>query len=253
MIGARWMRAVICAGAAMAAPAAARAQAMPPPVGDLPLVEVPAQGRPAGDLIAVMLSADGGWATLDRGVAAGLARDGVPVVGWSSLDYYRRPRTPAEASADLARVLRHYLDAWRGRRALLVGYSFGADVLPLLVNRLPADLRARVAGVALIGFSPRAVFEFHASEWVGVVRGQQYPTLPEVRRLRDLPVFCIYGTGDRAEACAGLGMANATIVAIPSGHRMSGVAATVGQVVDREARELMHPGAVSDGGRARGS
>ena len=249
MIGARWIRAVICAGAAVAAPAAARAQAAASAVGDLPLVEVPAQGRPAGDLIAVMLSADGGWATLDRGVAAGLARDGVPVVGWSSLDYYRHPRTPAEASGDLARVLRHYLDAWGGRRALLVGYSFGADVLPLLVNRLPADLRSRVAGVALIGFSPQAVFEFHASEWVGVVRGQKYPTLPEVRRLRDLPVLCIYGTGDHAEACAGLGMANATIVAIPSGHRMSGVTASVGDAVDREARALLGATAIASRGR----
>ena len=231
-----WICAVLAAGAALAAPAAARAQAAA--LRDLPLVEVPVRGEPAGGLIAVLLTADGGWATLDRGVAAGLAADGVPVVGWSSLDYYRTQRTPETASADLARVLRHYLEAWDGRRVLLVGYSFGADVLPLLVNRLPADLRARVAGVALIGLSADAVFEFHASEWVGLVRGRRYPTLSETRRLGDLPLLCIYGEEDRDEACGRLGMANARVVAIASGHRMGPVAAAVGEAVRREAREL---------------
>jgi len=233
-----WICAAIAAGAALAAPAAARAQAGA--LGDLPLVEVPVRGQPAGGLIAVLLTADGGWVTLDRGVAAGLAADGVPVVGWSSLDYYRRPRTPELASADLARVLRHYLDTWGGRRVLLIGYSFGADVLPLLVNRLPGDLRARVAGVALIGFSSAAVFEFHASEWVGLVRGHQYPTLAEARRLGDLPLLCVYGEEDHDEACGRLGMANATLLAIASGHRMGAVTAEVGEAVRRQARELEH-------------
>jgi len=234
-----WICGALAAGAAAAAPAAARAQAGA--LRDLPLVEVPVRGRPAGGLIAVLLTADGGWVTLDRGVAAGLAADGVPVVGWSSLDYYRRPRTPELASADLARVLRHYLDAWGGRRVLLVGYSFGADVLPLLVNRLPGDLRARVAGVALIGFSPDAVFEFHRSEWVGVVRGRRYPTLGEVRRLGGVPLLCVYGRGDPDEACDRLGMPNARVVAIASGHRMGPVTAAVGEAVRREARELVRP------------
>ncbi|HSU13220.1 AcvB/VirJ family lysyl-phosphatidylglycerol hydrolase [Longimicrobium sp.] len=234
--------ALVAAGALSAAPAAAQA-----PVTGLPLVEVPAAGPRSGDLIAVILTADGGWAALDRGVADDLARGGIPVVGWSSLDYYRKPRTPDEAAGDLARVLRHYLPAWGGRRALLIGYSFGADVLPLLVNRLPVDLRARIAGITLIGFSPSAVFEFHMTEWVGMVRGRQYATLPEVRRLRDVPVLCVYGVTDHAEACGRLGMANATLVAIPSGHSMGSVSGRVGAVVLRQARELLHPAAAQAG------
>lgn len=240
-----WIGAALAAGAALAVPAAARAQDVG--VAGLPLVEVPARGRPAGDLIAVLLTADGGWATLDRGVAADLAQDGVPVVGWSSLDYYRTARTPEQAADDLSRVLRHYLARWGGRRVLLIGYSFGADVLPLLVNRLPADLRPRVAGVALIGFSPEAVFEFHLSEWLGMVRGRLYPTLPEVRRLRDLRVLCVYGRGDRSEACGQLAMPNATVVAIASGHSMGSVAPEVGEVVRLEARELLASSTVREG------
>jgi type IV secretory pathway VirJ component len=242
--GRTWIGAALVAAGALGAGPVAAQQA---PVTGLPLVEVPAAGQKAGDLIAVLLTADGGWAALDRGLAEDLARSGIPVVGWSSLDYYRKPRTPDEAAGDLARVLRHYLPEWGGRRAMLIGYSFGADVLPLLVNRLPDDLRQRIAGVTLIGFSPSAVFEFHLSEWLGMVRGGQYPTLPEVRRLKDVPILCVYGQGDHSEACDRLAMPNARIVGIQSGHKMGSVSGPVGEVVLRQARELLHPGSVTAG------
>lgn len=223
----------LCALALAPVCAPARAGAQLP----MPLVEVPATGGVPHKLVAVILTADGGWATFDRVVAARLAASGVPVVGWSSLDYYRRQRTPEGAAADLAQVLRHYLPPGDGR-AYLVGYSFGADVLPFLINRLPPDLRRRVAGVALVGISSFAVFQFHASEWVGVLRGPRYATLPEARRLRDLPVLCVYGRGDHDAVCDSLGLPNATVVAIDSGHRMAGVSETVGDMLVRAARGM---------------
>ena len=88
-------------------------------------------------LLAVVLSGDGGWAEIDKSISAGLSTAGVPVVGWSSLDYYWTPRSPERAAGDLARIIEHYTTAWQKARVLIVGYSFGADVAPFLVNRLP--------------------------------------------------------------------------------------------------------------------
>ena len=109
----------------------------------LPLVEVPAAPGPTPDLMAVMLTGDGGWAGLDKGLAATFAARGIPVVGWNSLRYFWSARTPEGAAGDLDRILRHYLAAWGKSRAILVGYSFGADVLPFLASRLPPETRAK--------------------------------------------------------------------------------------------------------------
>ena len=139
--------------------------------------------------MAVILTGDGGWADIDKSVAAGLAAAGVPVVGWSSLRYYWTPRTPEAAARDLARIVEHYSAAWKKERVLLVGYSFGADVLPFLVNRLPAPALARIGGVSLLGLSDTAAFEFHVSSWLGGGGDARRPTAPEVARLtraRDL-------------------------------------------------------------------
>ena len=108
-----------------------------PEIADLSLVEVPATNGGERDTLAILLTGDGGWADIDKTLAAGLSAHGIPVVGWSSLGYYWTPRSPAGAAADLQRIIEHYTTTWRRSRVLIVGYSFGADVAPFLVNRLP--------------------------------------------------------------------------------------------------------------------
>lgn len=178
-----------------------------PAVADLPLVEVPAapgQGGGAGGRggsFAVILSGDGGWAGLDREVAGALAAKGIPVVGWSSLDYFWTPRSPEKGGKDLERVLRHYLAAWGRGRVILAGYSLGADVLPFFASRLPADLLARVDLVALLGPSRETAFEFHLTDWLGGSSGPQLPVLPEVRKLGGRPLLCLYGDEEEGSLC----------------------------------------------------
>ncbi len=55
--------------------------------------------------MVVFMSGDGGWAALDKGLGAELQRHGMPVVGWSSLSYYWKKKTPDQATADLVRIL----------------------------------------------------------------------------------------------------------------------------------------------------
>jgi type IV secretory pathway VirJ component len=186
----------------------------------LGLVEVPVTG-PDRDLMAVVLTGDGGWAEIDKRVAARLAEGGVPVVGWSSLKYYWTPRTPEAAAHDLARILERYGRLWGKRRVLLVGYSFGADVLPFLVSRLPADLRSRVALVGLLGLSEQASFEFHVAGWLGVETGH-HPTVPEVARLGTTPVLCLRGEDEADSACRLLRGAAVHTVNLPGGHHFGG-------------------------------
>lgn len=193
-----------------------------PGVEDLPLIVVPAAGEPRGELMAVVLSGDGGWVGVNRVVARALAEQGIPVVGWNSLRYYRQPRTPQEAAEDLQRVIDSYGAAWGKRRVLLVGYSFGADALPFLVNRLPAETRARVAGIAFVALGRDAAFEFHLTDWVRR-ETTAYHTVPEVRRLGWVPMLCVYGAGDKETrvACPLLRDTGARIVLLPGGHRFN--------------------------------
>ena len=197
-------------------------------VANLPLVEVPvaAQGADAPGRarapLAILLSGDGGWAGLDKGVAAELSARGVPVVGFSTLKYYWNPRTPEESARDVARIMRHYLAAWKRERVVLVGYSFGANVLPFIVNRLPPDLRAHIVGLSLLGLENNTSFEIRVSGWVPGSSIGEVPVRPEIDKLQGVKTTCLYGQGEKQDPCAD--MAGATMQAreVGKGHHFSG-------------------------------
>ena len=209
-------------------------------VADLPLIEqwVPAA---ADAPLALLLTGDGGWASLDRGVAAALNARGVPAVGLSTLQYYWHVKTPEQSAADVARILRHYLAAWGRERVLLVGYSFGADVLPFIVARLPQDLRERIAGVTFLGLSRQANFEIRAANWLpGVDRGT-LPTLPEIARLRGMPLLCVYGAGESRDPCPELGASGVAVERIGDGHHLGGDHAAIADAILRHSARAGAP------------
>jgi len=196
-----------------------RTEPIAPDVSDLELSEVPAVTTGSHDTMVVFLTGDGGWADLDQAIAHRLAASGVSTVGWSSLGYYWTPRTPETAAADLTRIIRHYRFVWGVSHVSLVGYSFGADVLPFLVNRLPSDVAARVSAITLLGLSDTATFEFHVANWVGVA-GPGYPTEPELHRM-SVPVTCVYGAGDDETICPKVRVPGVQIVRVGRLHHFS--------------------------------
>jgi type IV secretory pathway VirJ component len=204
----------------------ATAPARPPQISDLPLQEVHAAGT-SGEF-ALLITGDGGWAGLDRELAAHLAANGVPTVALNSLQYFWSERTPDETARDVARVLRHYLTAWNKQQVLLIGYSFGADVLPFVVNRLPPELRVRVASVSLLGIDAHASFEVGIAEWIGSETGGA-PTKPELAKVGQLPVLCIYGAGETDSICPGLSGPGIAREQVGSGHHFSGEYATLAE------------------------
>ena len=109
-------------------------------LSDLPLTEIAPQGTPDGR-IAIMLTGDGGWAGLDKGVAAVLSQHGVRVLGLSSLEFFWHRKDAAQITDAVDRIVAHYAVRYPGARFVLVGYSFGASLVPVVGNRLPDALR----------------------------------------------------------------------------------------------------------------
>ncbi len=194
----------------------------PPPhaLKGLPVVEVPA-ARP-GDTLAIFMSGDGGWAGLDKDVAAALAAQGVAVVGVDSLRYFWSARTPQGVAADLARIAAHYRQQWRRPRLLLIGFSQGADVLPASINQLDPALRAQVELIALLSVGRRADFEFHVSNWLGSSDDGQ-PIAPEIARLPASRVLCLYGRNDADALCPDLPASDGIRrIELPGDHHFNG-------------------------------
>jgi phosphatidylglycerol lysyltransferase len=176
--------------------------ASPPVAGidNLPLVEMPA--TPRGPLLAIILSGDGGWRDLDKTVAEDLRSDGISVVGWDSLRYFWSQKSPEQTARDLGAVIDTYVSRWGISKVALVGYSFGADVLPFAYDRLPPDAKARVVQLSLLGFAAAADFEIRVAGWLGEPPGKDaLPTAPAIASIDPGMIQCFYGATETDSTC----------------------------------------------------
>jgi type IV secretory pathway VirJ component len=193
-------------------------------VGDLPLAEVPAlPTAPAAhaDTFAIFYSGDGGWRDLDRSLSNILAAKGLSVVGVDVLRYYWTQKKPALAAADLTRIARYYQQRWHKQKLVLIGFSFGANVLPFLVSRLPAELKADVTLLSLLSPERNTAFEVETTGWLGVHNSAGMPIAPELKKLAGLKVQCIYGRdeGDNSLCTTDAAPAvSATVLVKDGGH-----------------------------------
>jgi type IV secretory pathway VirJ component len=187
----------------------------------LPLIEVPAT-KGTSDTLVVFVSGDGGWAKIDRSISKILAENGMPVVGLSALQYFWTKRTPDSAARDLQSILEKYLATWKKERVLFVGYSRGADVLPFMINRLPAELRSKTRLIALLGPSPKVEFEFHVGDWMRASSKSGYQVKPEVDRLSSQNIVCLFGEDDTDSLCPIVSGPRIKTVMLKGAHHFDG-------------------------------
>jgi type IV secretory pathway VirJ component len=190
-------------------------------VSDLPLIELPA-AHPNG-LMAIVISGDGGWRDLDKTIAQALQKDGVSVVGWDSLRYFWSEKPPAQTSRDLARVMQTYGARWHAEHIALIGYSFGADVMPFAYNRLPQAQRAKVSLIALLGFAPDADFQIRVGGWLGMPASDKaLKVQPELTKVPAAIVQCFYGAEEEDTLCPALDKSGIEVIRTSGDHHFGG-------------------------------
>ncbi len=206
--------------AALALLAAACATTQP---GDLPIVEFGATSDAVSPYFVVFVTGDGGWRKIDVKVSDELRKAGMPVVGLLANQYLHHEKTPEQSAADLDRLIRDYGAKWQRPHAVLIGYSRGAEALPIMVNRLPDDTRRSIALVALLGPG------LHTS--LAMKGPDRYQLVPEAKRLGDVPLLCVYGTREKETLCHSFSGTPATVLPLKGGHHFGGEYGVVGQAI----------------------
>jgi len=132
------------------------------------------------------------------------------------------------------------LDGQVGEAGLRLCRALDAAAAGSAPARAPADLRARVASVSVLGIDSNASFEVSVADWVGSGDGGP-PTRPELAALGHMPVLCIYGEGEEDSICPALPAGGAvTRAQVGKGHHFSGEYGTLADRILAFARSA-HP------------
>jgi type IV secretory pathway VirJ component len=186
------------------------------PLG-LPLTVL--EAKPARDTMAIVYSGDGGWRDIDKQVGDILQQQGMPVVGVDSLRYFWSERHPQETADDLHRIIVFYGKRWNVRHILLIGYSFGADILPRTYTLLPQADRDRIAQVSLLAVSHQVDYKISVLGWLGATGsdGAGDPA-DDIAKMKPSVVQCIYGTDEEDDVCPTLKDTGVEVIGIEGGH-----------------------------------
>ncbi|MCA2377949.1 virulence factor [Agrobacterium sp. 22-211-1] len=176
--------------------------------------------NPVMDTMAVIYSGDGGWRDLDEEVGGALQKQGIPVIGVDALRYFWKEKQPQEVASDLGRIIDTYRKQWKVRNVVLIGYSFGADIIPATYNLLPERAKSHVVQLSLLGLSTEVDFEISVQGWLGVAgEGKGGKTVDDIAKIDPKLVQCVYGTEEEDEdPCPGLKARGVETIAIEGGH-----------------------------------
>ncbi len=170
----------------------------------------------------VLLSGDGGWMAFNDSLATRFSKAGYNVIGFNCRTYFWHQKTPEQTSDDFALLLRKYSALWKAKNIILSGYSFGADVVPFLYNRLPADLKSKVNTLQLLSPFLSTDFKIYLTDLINLGDDQRtYKVKDEVKKIK-IPVYCFYGTKENPKPLEDLKGKNIFIKLLPGDHHYTG-------------------------------
>ncbi|TDG35934.1 hypothetical protein EZJ43_11315 [Pedobacter changchengzhani] len=178
---------------------------------DLPIFLYPVKKKPSvkrSKKLVIFLAGDGGWIKFEDDLATKFTKKGFITIGFNSRSYFWKKKTPDETSEDISSIIKKYSLKYRITKVYLCGYSFGADVLPFVYNRLSPLVKKKV--VALEMLSPYCTTDFmvHFADLINKSNDRyQYNVDSEITKIK-IPIYCFYGKEEEQKPLATFQQAN---------------------------------------------
>jgi type IV secretory pathway VirJ component len=186
-----------------------------------PFVDMPARENGNHHYAAVLLSGDMGLrAGLGGELASRLADHGIATVGVNSLNYFKVRRTPEDVSTMLAEAIRRAMALGHTDRVIVLGQSFGSDMVHVGLEHLPADLRRHVSMVVLTVPTRTVFLRVSPLEWLDETPPDA-PALASASKLGWVPVVCIHGQDEPESLCPLLHLPRLTQIVLPGDHYLN--------------------------------
>lgn len=171
-----------------------------PLIDSLPLIVIePSEVK--ADHFVILYSGDGGWSEFTQELASEYQSRGIPVIGINSLYYFWFAKSPDRAANDIENIIHYFLKRWKLKEFDLVGFSFGAEVIPGIINRLSDKTNKRIHQAVMIAPGNNVKFEFKISDWFDNADSGD-SIREEVLKIKTIKIKCIYGDEDRPGVCS---------------------------------------------------
>ena len=199
----------------------------------LPLVTTPAPANDNAPMV-FMISGDGGWTDFDQDIANEMSRKGYPTLGLDAQKYFWTKRTPEECVHDFSVAIEEYLGKWHKKSFILLGYSFGADVVPFLPAQFSPYLSQVLAGIVMMSPDRTGDFEIHVMDMLSLGSSKdKYDVVDAVKKLPKMTTVAMFGDQEPPEDIKAFRDTGVAIEVLPGSHHYNKDAAAVVNAINR--------------------
>lgn len=177
------------------------------------------------------ISGDGGWRGFDVKMAEEFKNNGLSYIALSSLKYFWTTKTPDQLVKDVEPVLKDTLQAWHKKEIVLVGFSFGAEIMPFVITRLPDYLKQKIKLMVLITPARTSDFTIHLTDLMGVGHNYAYDVAAEVEKIKTTKILAIFGEKENSTFPKTLKQANLKITFVKGSHHFTDAKAVMGIIM----------------------
>jgi type IV secretory pathway VirJ component len=197
---------------------------------DLPLLQFE-NDKLKKDYYVILFPGDGGWRDFSDTLAKIISDKGINVIGFNTIPYFDTLRSPEKVAKDVQRIIWNFSHVLKKQHVLLSGYSFGAEILPFVYNKLDQEYKNCVSKVFMIAPSKGA--DFKVSPVYYYAASDSKPVLPELLGT-DKEKFIVFCDNQKSSLCRVIGDNDAIkTVDLNSGHMFTGKYREVSEIIAR--------------------
>ncbi|MDE3211598.1 MAG: virulence factor family protein [Bacteroidota bacterium] len=181
--------------------------------------------------LVLYLSGDGGINRFSTDLCENIHDNGFEVYALNSRSYFYSRKTPDETAEALGSFLNEKLNGRPNQQVVLIGYSFGADVLPFILNRLQAPLHDKVLVTFLVASSGSTDFEIHWADILGGNSRRSMDVVSEINKVGAERLVIISASDDRNLDINRITLSKYTREVLPGGHHFDGNTDEISKVI----------------------
>jgi len=167
------------------------------------------------------VSGDGGWNKFSKAFIQNLNERGFGVVGLNAKEYFWQKKDAAQTAKDMSSIISGHMKAMKNKSFILIGYSFGADVMPFAITHSKAGVMDNLKYIILMSPSAKTDFEIHVSELLGIGNSEGESVPDEINKINK-PVLFVFGEKEDGFPIRNIRIKNFKTEKLPGGHHYDG-------------------------------
>lgn len=195
-------------------------------ISSLPIMTYPSADT--SKPIILYYTGDGGFNSFSTEFAKHFNEKGYPVISFNCLKHFWKTKTSEQSSVDAINLINYYENLWKRNKVVLIGYSFGADIVPFIFTRLPKNLMETINYIVLLSPSNHTDFEVHVTEMLGESSEGSDNVPAEINKITEKPILILSGEKEEGDLnVASLRIKNYQKITLPGGHHYDSAPSSV--------------------------